>query len=90
MVRSAVAVAGLILAAGMFPASAAPDSKGVEHHSDFGVTLSGPKESSVEGRATYKMEITNSVATSDQPLEGEQLLRRQYRQGFGLTDTKTL
>ena len=37
-----------------------------------------------------KMAITNSVATSDQPLEGEQLLRRQYRQGFGLTDTKTL
>jgi hypothetical protein len=36
------------------------------------------------------MQITNSVATSDQPLEGEQLLRRQYRQGFGLTDTKTL
>ena len=37
-----------------------------------------------------KMQVTNSVATSDQPLEGEQLLRRQYRQGFGLTDTKTL
>jgi predicted dehydrogenase len=37
-----------------------------------------------------KMQITNSVATSDQPLEGEQLLRREYRQGFGLTDTKTL
>jgi hypothetical protein len=37
-----------------------------------------------------KMQITNSVATSDQPLEGEQLLRRQYRQGFGLTDAKTL
>ena len=36
------------------------------------------------------MKITNSVASSDQPLEGEQLLRRQYRQGFGLTDTKTL
>ena len=36
------------------------------------------------------MRITNSVASSDQPLEGEQLLRRQYRQGFGLTDTKTL
>ena len=35
------------------------------------------------------MRITNSVATSDQPLEGEQLLRRQYRDGFGLTDTKT-
>jgi predicted dehydrogenase len=37
-----------------------------------------------------KMQITNSVATTDQPLEGEQLLRRQYREGFGLTDTKTL
>ena len=37
-----------------------------------------------------KMQITNSVATSDQPLEGEQLLRREYRQGFGLSDTKTL
>ena len=36
------------------------------------------------------MKITNSVATSDQPLEGEQLLRRQYREGFGLSDTKTL
>ena len=37
-----------------------------------------------------KMQITNSVASSDQPLEGEQLLRRQYRQGFGIADTKTL
>jgi predicted dehydrogenase len=36
------------------------------------------------------MKVTNSVATSDQPLEGEQLLRREYRQGFGLPDTKTL
>jgi hypothetical protein len=36
------------------------------------------------------MKITNSVATSDQPLEGEQLLRRTYRDGFGLSDTKTL
>jgi hypothetical protein len=36
------------------------------------------------------MKITNSVATSNQPLEGEQLLRRQYREGFGLSDTKTL
>ena len=62
MVRLAVAVAGVILAAGAYPASAsrAPDPKGVEHHSDFGVTLSGPKEASVEGRATYEMEITNS------------------------------
>jgi predicted dehydrogenase len=37
-----------------------------------------------------KMQITNSVASSDQPFEGEQLLRREYRKGFGLTDTKTL
>ena len=29
-----------------------------------------------------KMKITNSVASSDQPLEGEQLLRRQYRPGL--------
>jgi len=36
------------------------------------------------------MKITNSVASSDQPLEGEQLLRREYRPGFGLPDTKTL
>jgi predicted dehydrogenase len=36
------------------------------------------------------MKVTNSVATSDQPLEGDQLLRREYRQGFGLPDTKTL
>jgi predicted dehydrogenase len=36
------------------------------------------------------MKITNSVASSDQPLEGEQLLRRTYREGFGLSDTKTL
>jgi predicted dehydrogenase len=36
------------------------------------------------------MKITNSVASSDQPLEGEQLLRRDYRQGFGLGDMKTL
>ena len=36
------------------------------------------------------MRITNSVASNDQPLEGEQLLRREYRQGFGLGDTKTL
>jgi len=36
------------------------------------------------------MRITNSVATTDQPLEGEQLLRRQYREGFGISDTKTL
>ena len=36
------------------------------------------------------MRVTNSVASSDQPLEGEQLLRREYRQGFALPDTKTV
>ena len=36
------------------------------------------------------MRVTNSAATSNQPFEGEQLLRREYRKGFGLTDTKTL
>lgn len=62
MARLAVATAVVILAAGVYPAAAsiAPDPKGVEHHSDFGVTLSGPEEASVEGRATYKMEITNA------------------------------
>ena len=34
------------------------------------------------------MRVLNSVATKDQPLEGDQLLRREYRQGFGLSDTK--
>jgi predicted dehydrogenase len=33
------------------------------------------------------MRITNSVASSDQPLEGEELLRRPYREGFGLGET---
>jgi predicted dehydrogenase len=36
------------------------------------------------------MKITNNVTTAEQPWEGEQLLRRDYRQGFGLPDTKTL
>jgi hypothetical protein len=36
------------------------------------------------------MKVTNSVASSDQPLEGEQLLRREYRAGFGLPDNKTV
>jgi predicted dehydrogenase len=33
------------------------------------------------------MKVTNSVASSDQPLEGEELLRRPYREGFGLGET---
>jgi hypothetical protein len=36
------------------------------------------------------MKITNSVATREQPFEGDQLLRRDYRQGFTLPDVKTL
>jgi predicted dehydrogenase len=36
------------------------------------------------------MKITNSVATREQPLEGDQLLRRTYREGFGIPDVKTL
>jgi predicted dehydrogenase len=36
------------------------------------------------------MKITNNVTTAEQPWEGEQLLRREYRPGFGLPDTKTL
>ena len=35
------------------------------------------------------MRITNSVASSDQPLEGA-AAAPPVRQGFGLTDTKTL
>jgi len=36
------------------------------------------------------MKVTNSVATREQPLEGDQLLRRTYREGFGVPDTTTL
>jgi Oxidoreductase family, C-terminal alpha/beta domain len=36
------------------------------------------------------MKVTNSVATREQPLEGDQLLRRTYREGFGIPDVKTL
>ncbi len=61
MVRPAVLVGQRYLRRGCFPASASLGAdKGVEHHSDFGVTLTGPKEASVEGRATYRMEISNS------------------------------
>ena len=31
------------------------------------------------------MRVTNSVASSDQPLEGDDLLRRPYREGFGIS-----
>ena len=60
--RSAIALVGTVLAAWGFPASAAlaGDSKGVEQHSDFAVTLSGADEASVGGRATYEMQITNT------------------------------
>jgi hypothetical protein len=60
MMRSALVLA--VLATAVLPAAAshAAGSKGVEHHSDFGVTMSGPKEASVEGRATYDMKVTNT------------------------------
>ena len=59
--RFVIALVGAVLAAGAIPSSVSlADGKGVEQHSDFGVTLSGPKESSVEGRATYRMQVTNA------------------------------
>jgi hypothetical protein len=67
--RSAIAVVGVVLVTGAIPSpvSLADDGKGVEHHSDFGVTLSGPKEASVEGRATYEMRITNAGPDETEP-----------------------
>jgi hypothetical protein len=78
--RSAIlAAAGAVLAAGVFPAAASLGAgKGVEHHSDFGVTLSGPKETSLGGRATYEMEATNNG-----PDATEAKLR--FNQGTGAT-----
>ena len=66
MVRSAVAIAGAVLAAGMFPAAAslAADKGVVDTHSDFGVTLEGPDSSSVGGRATYEMQISSAGPTA--------------------------
>jgi hypothetical protein len=60
--RSAIAFAGLVLAAAVLPASAAPTGaqRGVDTHSDFGVTLVGPDSTSVGGRATYEMQISNA------------------------------
>ncbi len=59
--RSAIAMA-VFVAAGVFPAtvSLAGVPKGVDTHSDFGVTLAGPDEASVGGRATYRMQISNA------------------------------
>ena len=66
--RSAIALVGVVLAAGVIPASVSlADGKGVEHHSDFAVTLSGPQEASVEGRATYEMQITNTGPDATEP-----------------------
>ena len=59
--RSVIALVGAVLAAGAIPSSVSlADGKGVEQQSDFGVTLSGPTEASVEGRATYRMQVTNA------------------------------
>jgi hypothetical protein len=66
--RSAVALVGAVLAAWAIPSSVSvAGEKGVEHHSDFGVTLSGPKEASVEGQATYAMQITNAGPDATEP-----------------------
>jgi Domain of unknown function DUF11 len=67
MVRSAVVVAGAVLVAGVLAASASVAAeKGVETHSDFGVTMTGPDDTSVGGRATYEMEITNAGPDSSE------------------------
>jgi Domain of unknown function DUF11 len=59
--RAAFALVGAVLAAGLIPSSISlADDKGVEHQSDFGVTLTGPDEASVGGRATYEMVISNA------------------------------
>lgn len=66
--RFVIALVGAVLAAWAIPSSISlADGKGVEHHSDFGVTLSGPKEASVEGRATYEMQITNAGPDATEP-----------------------
>src|SRR5687767_11089307 len=77
--RSAIAMTALV-ATGVFPASAslARDLKGADPHSDFGVTLKGPAETSVGGRATYEMQISNGG-----PDKSEVKLR--FTHGHGLT-----
>ena len=65
--RSGIALVGAVLAAGIPSSISLADDKGVEHHSDFAVTLSGPKDASVEGRATYEMQITNSGPDATEP-----------------------
>ena len=61
--RSAMAVsAAVVVSAWVFPAlaSPAPDRRGVEKQSDFGVTLTGADDASIGGRATYEMQISNA------------------------------
>jgi hypothetical protein len=67
-VRSSIAIAALV-AAGVLPVSAslAGEPKGVDTHSDFGVTLAGPGETSVGGRAAYEMVITNAGPDRSEP-----------------------
>jgi hypothetical protein len=52
--RSAVAAVGAVLALAVLPAAAEAA------HADFAVTLSGPSEASVGGRAAYEIELTNA------------------------------
>jgi hypothetical protein len=66
---SAIALVGAVLATGPFPSTASPagDLKGAEHHSDFAVSLAGPDDAAVGGRATYSMQITNNGPDATEP-----------------------
>jgi hypothetical protein len=55
--RSAVALVGVVFVLGVLPASASPARAG---QADFAITLSGPSETSVGGRAIYEITVTNA------------------------------
>jgi hypothetical protein len=55
-----IAMAGVLVAVGVPAAMASPRADPVPPQVDFGVTLDGPSETSVGGRATYEMEVTNA------------------------------
>src|SRR4051794_38548136 len=80
--RSAIVMAALV-AAGVIPASVslAGARRAADPHSDFGVTLAGPVETSVGGRATYEMQISNAG-----PDRSEAKLRFTHGQGATASD----